>query len=156
MFSASPTRSLSSTPAVASSSIFSARARAQSRKLNEFFELDAPLQGLAAQIGDLAEPLTEACVSQEKIEKMNHKDKPLYVPHVPAMCPMAKLARDNETVREVLVYDEEKQKNVKPRLSWYHPDDTMVPRGWFSEGIMADLKYYYSDVGASASASKTH
>jgi len=30
----------------------------------------------------------------------------------------------------------------KARLSWYHPDDTMVPRDWFRGGLMADLAYY--------------
>eukprot|EP00959_Pyramimonas_sp_CCMP1952_P045815 957486-Pyramimonas_sp.AAC.1 len=99
MFSAS-SRSLSSTPTVSASSIFSARSRAQSRKLNEFFELDAPMQGLAAQIGDLAEPMTEAMMNEEQLAMMNHEDKPLYVPHVPVICPISKLARDNETVRE--------------------------------------------------------
>jgi len=153
MFNASPTRSLSSTPTVSSSSIFSARARAQSRKLNEFFELDAPMQGLAAHIGDLAEPLTDAMLSEERIATMNQKDKPLYVPSVPVICPMAKLARDNETVRKVLIYEEERD-TIKPRLSWYHPDDSMVPRGWFKDGIMADLQYYYADVGTSASKKK--
>lgn len=101
------------------------------------------MQGLAAHIGDLAEPLTESMLNEEQIANMNHADKPLYVPHVPAICPVAKMARDNETVREVLVYNSEKPA-VKPRMSWYHPDDTMVPRGWFSDGIMADLKYYYA------------
>lgn len=24
----------------------------------------------------------------------------------------------------------------------YHPDDTMVPRDWWSGGLLADLKYY--------------
>eukprot|EP00959_Pyramimonas_sp_CCMP1952_P051930 1085396-Pyramimonas_sp.AAC.1 len=111
------------------------------------------MQGLAAQIGDLAEPLTEAMMNEEQIANMNQNDKPLYVPRVPAVCPLSKLARDNETVREVLVYDQTKD-SIKPRMSWYHPDDTMVPRGWFKDGIMADLQYYYSDTLSASSSDK--
>jgi len=140
------TRTLSTSPALASS-IFSARSRAHSRKLNELFELEAPLQGLSAQIGDMAEPLAESMMSAEREADFTAKDKPLYVPHVPMLCPISKLARDSETVREVLIFNQEKDGGLKPRMSWYHPDDTMVPRGWFQEGIMGDLKYYYSDVG---------
>jgi len=144
-----PTRCSYSTSNALASSIFSKRSRAQSRKLNEMFELEAPLQGLSAKIGDLAEPLAQSMLSAEREADFTNKDKdkPVYVPHVPMLCPISKLARDSETVREVLIFNLEKDGGVKPRMSWYHPDDTMIPRGWFQEGIMGDLKYYYSDVG---------
>jgi hypothetical protein len=148
-FNNQQTRALSTSP-ILQNSIISARSKAHSKKLNEFFEFEAPFQGLSAHIGDLAEPLAQQLVSKEMeagLEGMHDKDRPLYVPKVPVLCPLSKLVRDNDIVREVLVFNQEKDGDIKPRMSWYHPDDTMIPRGWFKEGIMADFQYYYSDVG---------
>jgi hypothetical protein len=54
------------------------------------------------------------------------------------------LAAKSEFVRDVLVVDESKR--VKPRLSWYDPYDTSwVPTGWFKDGVVADVEYYFGD-----------
>lgn len=31
---------------------------------------------------------------------------------------------------------------VKPRMAWYNPNDGMIPSGWLTEGLLADLAYY--------------
>ena len=43
--------------------------------------------------------------------------------------------------QETLIAEDPKDRK-KARLSWYHPDDTMVPRGWFKGGLLEDIKYY--------------
>ena len=68
----------------------------------------------------------------------------MYVPGVPHVLPVTRWACDNAFIREVLIYDEKKRQ--KPRLSWYDPyDTTWVPNGWFSDGVMADMKYYFGE-----------
>lgn len=68
----------------------------------------------------------------------------LYVPSVPHLLPVTRLARDSDFLRDVLVFEESKR--VKPRLSWYDPyDTTWVPNSWFTEGIRADMDYYFAD-----------
>ena len=51
---------------------------------------------------------------------------------------------DSDFVRSVLIYDESPRK--KPRLSWYDPqDDSWIPQGWYTEGLKADLKFYFNE-----------
>ena len=75
--------------------------------------------------------------------KKSKSQEGLYVPDVPFFCPITKHVRDNETVRSVLVYDRDKA--VAPRMSWYTPDEGIVPNNWFLEGIYGDLSYYFDD-----------
>ena len=62
------------------------------------------------------------------------------MPAVPAVLPFTHWAANSDRVRATLVDD--KATRPKARLSWYHPDDTMVPRDWFRSGLLEDLKYY--------------
>ena len=72
----------------------------------------------------------------------------LYVPDIPMFLCASRLVRDSSYVRSVLVHDERRPR-TKPRLSWYDArDDAWVPRGWFADGIKADLEYYFRDDGA--------
>ena len=69
----------------------------------------------------------------------------LYVPDIPVFLCAARMARDSAYVRSVLVHDERKPR-MKPRLSWYDATDaSWAPRGWFEDGIKADLRYYFGD-----------
>lgn len=64
--------------------------------------------------------------------KLQPADSAVYVPSVPHIFPVARLASNNAFIRDVLVFDEAKR--IKPRLSWYDPyDTTWVPSGWFTE-----------------------
>jgi hypothetical protein len=91
-------------------------------------------------------PLPSPPRSLSPIQDSRDSDEPpeVYVPGVPHVLPVTRWARDNAFIREVLIYDEKKRQ--KPRLSWYDPyDTTWVPNGWFSDGVMADMKYYFGE-----------
>lgn len=59
---------------------------------------------------------------------------------VPHFLPFTRWAAQSKVVQDTFVMDEKSKK--KARLSWYHPDDTMVPRDWFCGGLLKDLAYY--------------
>lgn len=67
----------------------------------------------------------------------------LYIPQVPIFCPLTKKIRDNEFVRETLVHDDT-DKPIKPRLTWYDPNEGIIPTDWFEDGICSDLDYYFN------------
>ena len=48
--------------------------------------------------------------------------------------------RNNASLRESFVV--EVGSTVKPRMAWYNPNDGMIPSGWLTEGLLADLAYY--------------
>ena len=50
-------------------------------------------------------------------------------------------AAQSKDFRDTFIAGDAKTRK-KARLSWYHPDDTMVPRDWFRGGLLEDLKYY--------------
>jgi hypothetical protein len=57
----------------------------------------------------------------------------LYVPFVPHIFPLARLAAQSDYMRSCLIVDDTKR--VKPRMSWYDPYETSwVPTGWFQAG----------------------
>jgi hypothetical protein len=66
--------------------------------------------------------------------------QPVAVPSVPHFLPITRWASQSEGFRSTFIA--ENGKSRKARLSWYHPDDTMVPRGWWKLGLLEDLKYY--------------
>lgn len=133
------------TQAVSELGAFSGEARATSQKINDAFAIEAPFASIATRVGDLAEPLMEALLEAKRNGRPDPKDIPLYMPDVPLFCPVSRWASNSEVLRQVLVVDAEKEP-LKPRMSWYHPDDRMIPRGWFNEGIVADMHYYFGDV----------
>ena len=80
----------------------------------------------------------------EKHKKKSKSAEDLKIPYVPFICPITKRIRDDETVRDILIYNPSNQ--IKPKLSWYNPNfDEMIPTNWFEEGIKADLNYYFND-----------
>lgn len=48
--------------------------------------------------------------------------------------------RNSKELRESFVCDA--NTIYKPRMAWYNPNDGMVPSGWLTEGLLADLAYY--------------
>ena len=48
--------------------------------------------------------------------------------------------RNSEQLRESFVCDQSTR--YKPRMAWYNPNDGMVPSGWLTEGLLADMAYY--------------
>lgn len=49
--------------------------------------------------------------------KKSKSSEELYVPNVPFFCPVTKKIRDNERIRDILVFDEN-QEVKPPRFSW--------------------------------------
>ena len=67
---------------------------------------------------------------------------PLAAPTVPSFLPFTRWAATSPAIQSTLVVEEDVKVRPKARLSWYHPDDTMVPRDWWRGGLLADLDYY--------------
>lgn len=110
---------------------------------------EMPLGGVATRIGDAFGPALDAIAEQQsRCEPADaKKTSEVFVPSIPHALPVTRWARDSEFIRSVLLVDE--RKRVKPRLSWYDPyDTTWVPSGWFAEGVMADMNYYFADAKA--------
>ena len=51
------------------------------------------------------------------------KNSSISVPYIPHILPVTRWAASDPHFRSTLVVDEDKAQ--KPRLSWYHPDDTV-------------------------------
>ena len=110
---------------------------------------EMPLGDAARAIGEALAPMaTAAGASARDAAAGRARGTPateLYVPDIPAFLCAARMARDSAYVRSVLVHDERKPR-VRPRLSWYDATDaSWAPRGWFEDGIKADLRYYFGD-----------
>ena len=108
-------------------------------------QLCAPLHALAEYLGDRVMPALEAAKEEQKKMKREAKlagrEVPLpELPYIPPLLPVTRWASNDPQFRSTLVVEEGAQK--KARLSWYHPDDTMVPREWFSRGLLDDLRYF--------------
>lgn len=111
-------------------------------KTNEMPE-DAPFLGLANKIGEGFEFDPTAA---KQAANQSGLPEQIYEPSIPHVLPVTRLFMENETIRDVLIFDETKRQ--KPRLSWYNPyDTTWAPTDWFSDGLMADMKYYFGDEG---------
>jgi len=112
---------------------------------------EMPLRNVVDKIGGAFGPLADAIAeSQQHRAQESAAPTELYVPEVPHLFPISRVMKDNEWLRSVLVVDETKR--VKPRLSWYDPyDSSWAPAGWFKEGVVADMEYYF---GAADAAKK--
>ncbi|GMH32264.1 hypothetical protein BSKO_00098 [Bryopsis sp. KO-2023] len=109
-------------------------------------DLNDPFKGVAMRrwadyLGDRFFPTAEELKADEVERKKAAKNQPIMeAPEIPSLLPFTHWAAKSEKFKETLVVDESTR--VKPRLSWYHPDDTLVPRDWFSKGLLEDIKYY--------------
>lgn len=86
-----------------------------------------PFKNLAEYLGDQIMPALEAVREEQlKAEQANKDMNQSYkvtVPHVPHVLPFTRWAAQDENFRSTLVVEDDKTQ--KPRLSWYHPDDTV-------------------------------
>lgn len=86
-----------------------------------------PFRQLAEYLGERVVPAVEAAREDQLKAMREHKqmvkEMKVNVPYVPHVLPVTRWAAQNADVQATLVVDE---KNLqKPRLSWYHPDDTV-------------------------------
>lgn len=102
-----------------------------------------PFKRLADYLGEKMWPVLQEVKLEDKKRRMEARNKNAAVfepPSIPHFLPLTKWMAKSQAVRETLVVDQANRQ--KARLSWYHPDDTMVPRDWFRGGLWEDLKYY--------------
>ncbi len=103
-----------------------------------------PLHALAEYLGDRMMPALEAVKEEQKKQmreaRLQGKEVQMAIPYVPPLLPVTRWASKDAQFRSTLVVEDESRQ--KARLSWYHPDDTMVPRDWFSLGLLEDLRYF--------------
>lgn len=107
-----------------------------------------PFRWLAERLGEAVLPAIQAARQEQlRAERegrtgssttAQHQTETPFIPHI---LPFTRWAANSESFRSTFVVDDPKLRK-KARLSWYHPDDTMVPRDWFKGGLLADIKYY--------------
>ena len=130
-----------------------AAAAAESPRLHDPFE-GVPLRAWAEKLGERVMPAYEAVKAEEARRKaellasggpssaalLASAAAPAL--SVPSVFPLTRWAASSPAVRSTLVAPEDPKERPKARLSWYHPDDTMVPRDWFRGGLLKDFEYY--------------
>lgn len=103
-----------------------------------------PLHAFAEYLGERMMPALEAVKEEQKKQvreaQLQGKEVHVVIPYVPPLLPVTRWASNDAQFRSTLVVEDGARQ--KARLSWYHPDDTMVPRDWFSRGLLEDLKYF--------------
>lgn len=116
----------------------------QQQELVDPFE-GLPFRGFAEKLGDAVLPAMQAARDAERQAKQQARkateEAEVVMPLVPHVLPFTRWAATSTSFRSTFIADPPKQRK-KARLSWYHPDDTMVPRDWFRGGLLADMKYY--------------
>jgi hypothetical protein len=132
-----PSPPSASTAAAASMSAneVAAAAAAESPRLHDPFE-GVPLRAWAERLGERVMPAYEAVKAEEARRKAEmlanggSGQAPLAASplSVPSVFPLTRWAASSPAVRSTLVAAENPKERPKARLSWYHPDDTMVPR----------------------------
>jgi len=106
-----------------------------------------PFRALAERMGASMSPVVQAVREDARAKRLREAgilDGQLpsvpEPPSVPHFLPITRWISQSPTMKSTFV--SEKSEQPKARLSWYHPDDTMVPRGWWKTGLLDDLKYY--------------
>jgi hypothetical protein len=98
-----------------------------------------PLRAWAEKLGEKVMPAYEAVKAEETrrkaeralLAKSGKEPSPLAAVaplSVPSVFPLTRWAASSPAVRSTLVAADDPKERPKARLSWYHPDDTMVPR----------------------------
>jgi len=97
---------------------------------------------LADRLGAAFQPLVEASNKETASRRrLKPEDVPVFNVPVPSLLPVTRWASNNEALRQTLIVPDDPAER-RTRLSWYHPDDGMVPRGWFRDGLMADMAFF--------------
>jgi hypothetical protein len=103
-----------------------------------------PLKAWAERMGERIMPAYDLIKDEQRKAKAAAKKMPMPEPSVPAvphLLPFTRWVANSQQFRETFIAEDPKDRK-RARLSWYHPDDTMVPRDWFKGGLLADLAYY--------------
>ena len=72
--------------------------------------------------------------------RLRPEDVPVFNVPVPSLLPVTRWASRNEALRRTLIVPDDPGER-RTRLSWYDPNDGMVPRGWFRE-FRADMAFF--------------
>lgn len=106
-----------------------------------------PFRGLAERMGATMSPVVQAVREDARAKRLREAgifDGPEVsvpeAPSIPHFLPFSRWMSQSPMMKSTFIVDKADQ--PKARLSWYHPDDTMVPRGWWKTGLLEDLKYY--------------
>ena len=119
-----------------------------------------PFRRFAEDMGERIFPAIEATREEQRRSRIESRaaadaTQP-HIPSIPHILPLTRWASQNDTLRSTFVVENSKTRK-KARLSWYHPDDSMVPRGWWQGGLLADMKYYnpFNILSSSTSSSSS-
>merc|ERR1711977_645768 len=111
-----------------------------------------PFRGLAEYLGGSYMQAMEASKEHSKgnIQQMQTNKSsssssdgqvPEGLPAVATHLPFTSAFAKPKAFKSTFVVDDDKSKR-RTRLSWYNPNDGMVPRNWFRDGLVADLHWY--------------
>lgn len=103
-----------------------------------------PFKALADRMGESFMPVVQAVREEKRAARMKANlsgEAAMPMLPVPHFLPITRWAAQSDSFKSTFVAEDPKIRK-KARLSWYHPDDTMVPRGWWKMGLLEDLKYY--------------
>ena len=71
-------------------------------------------------------------------EVVRNYDYQRIIDNLPFFLQLTKSFANNENIQNTLASSEK----IRPRLSWYNPNDGMVPENWFKDGLLNDILYY--------------
>eukprot|EP00892_Ulva_mutabilis_P010339 jgi/Ulvmu1/7678/UM038_0109.1 len=128
----------------------SAEAETKLRNMHDVNHRELPVAKFAARVADFLWPrcqdeIDEAMAKAKEMQATSRvydgAEEEIYEPpEVPHVLPFTRWMRDSKEIRESFICTPETR--YKPRLAWYNPNDGMVPSGWLTEGLLADMAYY--------------
>merc|ERR1712144_98289 len=127
------------------------RQTTKQRRSTDPFE-GVPFRGLAEYLGGSYMQAMEASKEHSKGNKQQMQTNkssssssdgqvPEGLPAVATLLPFTSAFAKTKAFKSTFVVDDDKSKR-RTRLSWYNPNDGMVPRNWFRDGLVADLHWY--------------
>ena len=133
------------------SALRSQRQTTKQRRSTDPFE-GVPFRGLAEYLGGSYMQAMEASKEHSKGNNQQMQTNkssssssdaqvPEGLPAVATLLPFTSAFAKTKAFKSTFVVDDDKSKR-RTRLSWYNPNDGMVPRNWFRDGLVADLHWY--------------
>ena len=122
------------------------RTEAADAATTEYVPFESLANSLAAGILETArEARTGATTAQPRVTKRQQQRElgAAFVEKmsIPKYLPCTRAINESEALRSVFVVDDKEPR--KARFAWYNPNDTMVPSGWLSDGLLADIRFYF-------------
>lgn len=140
----------------------SAQAETKLRNMHEVNHRELPVAKFAARVADFLWPrcqdeIDEAMAKAKEMQATRRvydgvEEEEYVPPEIPHVLPITRWVRDSKSLRESFICTPETR--YKPRMAWYNPNDGMVPSGWLTEGLLADLAYYKPFTGVRESHQK--